>query len=606
MHRVGDEERDEGNLTRALTQVFGDLDPGLLETISTEFESIDVAGGSELFHQGDPGDSLYILLRGRLNVCVADPETGLETVLGEIAPGEAVGEIGLLTGETRSASLWATRDSRLVRIGQEAFDALAEKHTVLLRQLAKVVVGRLQERVSSPKYRPRVSTIAIVPARQKNGTTRFVDQLKTTLERSGSSLHLDSERVDQLVGEQGISMAPRGSAQDTRLGQWLGEEESRWDFLLLEADAEVTEWTRRCLRQADMVLVVGNSADDPVPTGAEAELVRDQNRSRSVRQLLVMLHPASTQAIDGTLRWLEIRNVDEHHHVRVDVTADLERLGRIITGKAIGLVLGGGGARGFAPAGVYRALFERGIPIDWVGGSSIGAVFGAGMAMGWEPGMVEEQARISFVEKNPFGDFTVPFVSLLRGKRIERLARNTFVGNIEDLPIPYFCVSSNLTDADLTIHERGELWRAIRASVSLPGVLPPAVNDRKLAIDGGILNNLPVDIMRGRSVGKVIAVDLSAAKEYDLEYSDVPGPLEIFFSRLPFTRDLQVPSIVTLMMKATVMASDIHSKAVRNEATLLLSPAVERFGLLATADFDEIVDVGYRHARKALKTWQSE
>ncbi len=251
-----------------MTQVFGDLDPGLLETISTEFESIDVAGGSELFHQGDPGDSLYILLRGRLNVCVADPETGLETVLGEIAPGEAVGEIGLLTGETRSASLWATRDSRLVRIGQEAFDALAEKHTVLLRQLAKIVVGRLQERVSSPKYRPRVSTIAIVPARQKNGTTRFVDQLKTTLERSGSSLHLDSERVDQLVGEQGISMAPRGSAQDTRLGQWLGDEESRWDFLLLEADAEVTEWTRRCLRQADMVLVVGNSADDPVPIGA--------------------------------------------------------------------------------------------------------------------------------------------------------------------------------------------------------------------------------------------------------------------------------------------------------------------------------------------------
>ncbi|MBW2294320.1 MAG: patatin-like phospholipase family protein [Deltaproteobacteria bacterium] len=602
------QEADDGtigsdNLHAALKGVFGPLDDTLLAEISDKLEVIDVAGGTALFREGDPGDSLYILLRGRLNVSVFDPETGVEKLLGETAPGEAIGEIGLLTNETRSASLWATRDSRLVRISQTAFDALAEKNPDLLRRLAKVVVSRLRKRTSSYRFSPRVSNIAIIPARAKNRTTRFAEELQSTLSRFGSTLHLNSERLDQLVGVPRVAMAQPGSREDSRLGNWLAEEESRQRFVLLEADAEPSEWTRRCMRQADLILIVGNADDDPIATGAELELIHDVDSVRSVRHVLVLLHSASSQAISGSASWLDARTVDEHHHVRQGMTADLERLARIISGNAVGLVLGGGGARGFAHAGVYRALFERGIPIDWVGGSSIGAVFGAGMAMAWEPGRVEEEARLSFVKQNPFGDYTIPMVSLLRGKRIDRLAQRSFEGDIEDLLIPYFCVSTNLTQASLTIHDRGSLWRAIRASVSLPGVLPPTVKGKHLAIDGGILNNLPIDIMRNRSVGKVIAVDLSVGKEYELDYPEVPGPLQILLSRMPFARKLNVPGIVTLMMKATVMASAVHSKSVRTDATLLLNPPVARFGLLATGDFEEIVEVGYQHAREQLENW---
>ncbi len=374
-------------------------------------------------------------------------------------------------------------------------------------------------------------------------------------------------------------------------------------LILLEADAEATEWTRRCLRQADLILIVGNSADDPSAIAAELELIHEADVVRSVRHVLVLLHPMSTHVISGSARWLDARNVSQHHHVRIGVALDIERLARIISGTAIGLVLGGGGARGFAHVGVYRALCEHEIPIDWVGGSSIGAVFAAGIAMGWDPRKVEEEARHSFVKGNPFGDFTVPLVALLRGRRIDRLAQRSFSGDIEDMLIPYFCVSSDLSAARLTVHERGELWRAIRASVSLPGVLPPAVEAKHLAIDGGILNNLPVDIMLDRSVGKVIAVDLSAGKEYEVDYLEIPSPLQIMLSRLPFTRKLQVPGIVTLMMKATVMASAIHSRSVRSEASLLLNPPVGRFGLLAVSDFEEIVEAGYQHACEKLKDW---
>lgn len=603
MPEPGGETREHADLQAALRQVFGPLDDRLLAEISAKLEIVDVSGGSALFRQGDPGDSLYILLRGRLNVSLLDPETGVEKLLGETAPGEVVGEIGLLTGEARSASLWATRDSRLVRISQQAFDALAENNPDLLRRLAKVVVDRLRKRTSSGRFSPRVSNIAILPAREKNGSARFAQELRTILARIGSTLHVNSERIDQLVGVPGIAGARQGSAEDSRLGHWLAEQENRQRFILLQADPEATQWTRRCLRQADLVLIVGNSAQDPSVIGAELELIQQADRARSVRHVLVLLHPVSVQTLSGSARWLDARSVDEHHHVRIGVPFDLERLARIISGSAIGLVLGGGGARGFAHVGVYRALFERGIPIDWVGGSSIGAVFGAGIAMGWEPKMVEEQARLSFVKQNPFGDFTIPFVSLLRGKRIDRLIQRNFTGDVEDLLIPYFCVSSNLTDASLTVHERGVLWRAIRASISLPGVLPPAIKGKHLAIDGALLNNLPIDVMRNRSVGKVIAVDLSIGKQDELDYQDIPGPLQIMLSRLPFARRLQVPSIVSLMMKATVMASAVHAKSVRTDATLLLTPPVGHFGLLATADFEEIVEAGYRHARERLRDW---
>jgi predicted acylesterase/phospholipase RssA/CRP-like cAMP-binding protein len=601
MQKPDQELLESDALKAALRNVFGPIDDALLAKLSHQLELVDVPGGSALFRHGDPGDSLYVLLRGRLNVSLIDPETGAGKLVGETAPGESVGEIGLLTGEQRSATLWAARDSRLVRIDQAAFDVLAQEHPELLRGLANVVVDLLRKRTSAYRYRPQISNIAIIPARPKNGSAQFSIELKTTLSRIGSTLHVNSECIDDLVGHPGAAMAPAGSDKASRLGNWFANEENRQRFVILEADAEDTEWTRRCLRQADMILIVGNSADDPTPTATETELIQEVKKVRGVRNVMVLLHP--TREISRTSEWITVRNVDQHHHVRIGEQLDIERLGRIIAGTAIGLVLGGGGARGFAHAGVYRALCEHGIPIDWVGGSSMGAVFGAGIAMGWNPQKVEDEARISFVDENPFGDFTFPFVALLRGRRIDRLAQRSFSGDIEDMLIPYFCVSSDLTAACLTVHERGQLWRAIRASVSLPGVLPPAVDKKHLAVDGGILNNLPIDIMRERSVGNVIAVDLSVGKEFELDYHEIPGPLQILRSRLPFGRKIQVPGIVTLMMKATVVASAVHSRAVRKDADFLFNPAVGRFGLLAMSDFEEIVEVGYQHGLERMKDW---
>jgi predicted acylesterase/phospholipase RssA/CRP-like cAMP-binding protein len=595
------ERMDRDGLLEALRTAFGELDDADLAKVASRVETVGVPGGSVLFREGDPGDSIYILLRGRLQVIITDPESGLERILGEIAPGEAVGEIGLLTGEPRTATLWATRDSRLACISQTAFDELAEHNPLLYRQLARIVVGRLRERASVKRFSPEVSNIALVPARPSNGATTLARDLHAELSRFGETLHLRSESLDQLAGLSGASHAEAGSSDDLHLARWLAEQESRQRFIIYEADPTDTEWTKRCLRQADVVLIVADATDDPAPVGGERELLEDEKAKLSVRRILALIQPTHVTKIQGTAEWLAQRNVNEHHHVRQGVHADVARLGRILSGNAVGLVLGGGGARGFAHIGAFRALFEQGVPIDWIGGSSIGAVFAGGIAQGWEPSKVEDTARRSFVKEKLLGDYTIPFVSLLRGKRLDRLAQETFEGDIEDLLIPFFCVSSNLSNGDLAVHERGSLWRSIRASVALPGVLPPAVRGNDLMIDGGILNNLPVDVMRARSVGKVIVVDLSVDKEFTLDYTDIPSPFEILFSKLPFTRNIRVPGIVTLMMKSTVIASRNHTESVRGSADLVFNPPVGHFGILDVGAFDEIMVAGYDHVREQIE-----
>ncbi|MDX1644981.1 MAG: patatin-like phospholipase family protein, partial [Thermoanaerobaculia bacterium] len=167
---------------------------------------------------------------------------------------------------------------------------------------------------------------------------------------------------------------------------------------------------------------------------------------------------------------------------------------------------------------------------------------------------------------------------------------------IEDLWLPFFCVSSNMSNAGLVIYERGPASKAVRASVALPGVFPPAVDGNHLLIDGGVLNNLPVDIMRRRSDGPIVAVDLHVRKEYQLEYAQVPSAWQVLRSRLlPFTKRIPVPGITTIVMKATEIGSIIHASRNREAADLVLNPPVGRFGILDVKAFDEIVRLGYEH-----------
>jgi predicted acylesterase/phospholipase RssA len=342
-----------------------------------------------------------------------------------------------------------------------------------------------------------------------------------------------------------------------------------------------------------------------VDADAEPGVLRDALSARAdaatrIRQILVLRHRSPDADLRGTARWLDEAEVDEHYHVRESRPEDIARVARILAGRGVGLALGGGGARGFAHIGVFRALVERGVAVDWVGGTSIGSVFAACIAMGWTPDEVQERAREAFLVGRPMSGFTLPMVSLLSPKRLERLVSTVFDRDIEDLTLPFFCIATNLTQAKVVVHERGALWRALRSSVALPGVFPPAVEGNDLVIDGGILNNLPADVLGDRPVGKVVAVSLSVHKEYQLEYERIPSPWRILLSRLPFMKRVRVPSIIILMLKATEVASLVHARETRAQADLVLTPPVGRYGILETTAFDDLVRIGYEHTIEQL------
>jgi len=572
--------------------------------VAAELEPVTCRGGDWLFRQGDPADGLYLLVRGRLQVWIDTPESDNSTsrLVAEVSPGETVGEIGMLAGGTRSAGIRAMRDSLLLRMDTAAFDRLALRRPELTRQLAGAIATRLRDRTAGgPPPRRGVRTVALLPLDDGPAARDLAERLSLALARHGPVRMLTARSP----AEAGLSLpSHRGEPITPAVVDWFAAQEDANRFVLYLADCGATPWSDAALRHADLVLLVGDASRAPQRRDWEATLL-DAPRGPVARQALVLRHAGSPLGLLGTGAWLQGRHLDFHLHLRDGAPGDFARLVRILDGSALGLVLGGGAARGFAHLGVYKALTEAGIAVDWVGGSSIGSVMAAAIALDLPPEEAIARARAAFVDGKPFGDMTLPVISLLRGQRMERLIGEYLGGMIEDLPIPFFCLTSSLGSGESRLHDRGSLPAALRASVSIPGVFPPAVVDGQLTIDGGILDNLPVDRMRGRPVGRVIAVDLSGRQTYQVDYAAVPSPWALLAGRyLPFRRRYRVPGFLTVMLKAAEIGTMRTAREAGLRADLLLRPDVNRFSLTDVKPFEAIVAAGYESARSALAALQ--
>ena len=581
------------------------LTPEAAAEVTSELTTVTCRGGEWLFRQDDPADGLYLLVRGRMQVWItsADVESGRPRLLAEIAPGETIGEIGLLAGAPRSAGIRAMRDSLLLRMDTAAFDRLSQRRPELTRQLAGGIAQRLRERTAGarPPRRP-FGPVALVPLDGGEAVPELAGRLARSLGRSGPVRVLTAADVGRVPGLE-LPSRP-GAPVSPALVEWLADQEQSHRHVVFLADPGATPWSDVAVRHADLVLTVGEAGRDPSRRDWEQALL-DPPHGPVARQALLLLHPGHPEKLAGTSAWLESRPVDFHLHVRDGSPPDLERLRRVVDGSALGLVLGGGAARGFAHLGVYKALTEAGIAVDWIGGSSIGSVMGAAIALDLPPEEAIRRARAAFVDGKPFGDMTVPVISLLRGARMERLIGEYLGGMIEDLPLPFFCLTSTLGTGQSRFHDRGSLPAALRASVSLPGVFPPAVIDGQLAIDGGILDNLPVDRMRGRPVGRVLAVDVTARQSYAVDYASVPSPWRFLAGRyLPFARRYRVPGFLSVMLKAAEIGTMAAAREAGQRADLLVRPDVSRFGLTNVKAFEAIVAAGHAAGREALSGWR--
>lgn len=595
-------------MLQAFERLFGTLEPDVLHQLEAQVEWVHLAQGEVLMQQGDPSDALYLVATGLLHITVTDGN-GEQRLVREIRAWDTLGELGLLGNQPRTATVTAARASDVIQLKRQVFEQFVLDHPRALLTLASTMAVRQAPAGGvgpAPQGDTTTSalTIAVIPISERLSSGELQDLLGRRLGELGGTLMLTSSSLDHLHAGAAMTAPGQDDPLEIAVNVWLRDQESRHDTIVFLADPAWTPWTQRCLRHADRILLAAWAQDASSLRPVEEALAA---QNPTARRELLLLHSPETEWASGTQEWLAPRQVATHHHVRVGNREDEQRLARRLTGRGVGLVLGGGGARGLAHVGVLRALEEAGVVVDIVGATSMGAVVGAGYAEYYDAALVAQRAEVFSSVKNIF-DRTLPFTSLMKGAKVIRLFQETYgPHHIEDLWRPFFCVSTNLTRARETIHESGPVWLAVRKSMSIPGVFPPVLQDGDVLVDGGVINNFPVDLMRARlDCGTVIGVNVAPAVDKGMNYKfglSLSGWQILWGRILPWMRKVRAPSLMGTLLRAQEIHSVLQLRANVRTADLMIEPAVTQF---RTGDYDSteaLSAAGYAAAQAGLAGW---
>ena len=603
----------QAQLAHQLTILFPEVSEPARGALLAGVDWVPLRAGEHLVRRGDTADSAYIVVAGRLRV-TDDQRAPLGG--SEVGPGELVGEMALVEGGIRTATLVAVRDTHVARIERAGFlDALRDHPEALLR-IARVALQRSMHTARKPGEQRR--TIALVALHSGVNLPGFADSLVREMGRVDAAGLRTRAQAHEAVGARCLDRGNPDSPGFARLTQWLQEQEARHETLLLQATGEWTSWNDLVLRQADHAVLIADAGADPELTATEARMRealgargRGQNASR-LRQSLVLLHAdagtAEREAPRRSARWLAPRDVDACYHLRRGHAGDLSRLSRILAERPISLVLSGGGARGFAHLGVVRALQEAGVPVDMVAGTSMGAVIATLVALDLDPW--EQAVRAKSVLTPSLLDWTLPLAGLVKaGRMTERADRITGGRDIEDLWLPWFIVSTNLTRSESVAHRRGSITRALRASVAIPGVIPPVAYGDELHVDGGVLDNLPVEPMRRINPrGLVIAVDvaLNEGPRVPEDFGLSVSGWQLLARRLASgRRGPYVPGVGGTLVQSMIAGSSRARDRVIADglADLYLDLHLPRCGMLDFGRPDPLIAAGYESAAPRVRAW---
>jgi predicted acylesterase/phospholipase RssA/CRP-like cAMP-binding protein len=532
--------------TLAGVPLLAGADADALEALAAEAYPRRVLAGDWVIREGDGADDLFVVLRGRLRAVAG--AKGDEQTLRVLGPGAAIGELALLTGSPRSASVQAVRDSTLLQLGRERFVQLMERDGRFAAAVARELAAQLQASggLAAPATRPALFAL------------RRLDP-SVPLAAVGSSLA-------RALATYGPVEVLEADAAGTNAVE-RAEDENAHVLLVDESGSGV--WSDLCARQADRMVLVGTAESPPPPVAApDADLV--------------ILGPSSGDALRALLDAVQPR---AHHRLATTEPTDpgAGRLARRLVGRALGVVLSGGGARGFAHIGALAELEADGIEVDRYGGCSMGSFIAAMAAAGWSPGDIRNRCDEELVRRSPFNDYTIPRVALIRSRKAARMFDRLFGGmTIEELAKPLFTVSADLLSSRLVIHRRGSVIEAVGASMSIPGLVPPLSRSGRLLVDGGVLNNLPIDAMADAAEGPIVAVDV--VRRLEASADDEP-PL---------------PSIMETLSRATVLGSVERAERNRDLALLVITPDAQGIPLRDFRSLDRAIEAGRAATRLAL------
>jgi NTE family protein len=550
----------------ALRSLFEGLDEDSALDVENALEWVDLPAGETLFKEGDAAPDAYVVTAGHLAIVMG---TGASRrTVARICPGEVVGEMALLADAPRSATVVALHDSYLIRLPRRAFDVVMEGAPDARRYLFRVLTSRLQHTSSGDAPAVAAEKIAIIPLGP-------VEPVRETL--------------DWLAHK--VSPTIIGSAC----------QEDRWDHggaivgqkVVYMANNHHSAWARRCIDQADRVIFVASVNSGAVGldvVAAAARLEREMS--------LVLVNPREAALPTGARAWLSHFPHSQILHVREADTRDYERVLRLISRSSVCMVLSGGGARALAHIGAIQALEEEGVPIDAIAGTSMGALIAALSAKGVRANEIRTRMRRHLIENNPINEYTLPFVSLVRGRKLTRMFKEACEeAKVEDLWKTFFCVSADLITGDAVVHRSGPLWRALRASSAIPGLFPPVMDEGQMLVDGSIVDNMPTATMRSLNRGLVIGVDVSSVGT--LAPCDVAIEQKSWLWLLMGGRS-KMPSMAQILMSSGTIGSGSQRGSARAATDFLVEPCLDGVGVLSFSALDKAVEAGYNAMQAAI------
>lgn len=597
--------------------------------------------GEHLIRAGDTvSASLFVLIRGKLlKVSDDNAENGANRssqnqwtpqVLGK---GALVGGAEALSGAPFQYSVLAIRSCTVACIPQQILSFIISKHPSVLTHLSKNVQDRSHWTRGKFGHQQLSKSIAIIPITTSVPLDLFCSILNTNIHQQGQTVKLMSSSI--VSSEFGEKLYGLSTEEVTcSIESWMQTAETESNVVLYQCNwqRQHSLWNQLCIAQADEILFVGNALDSPQLSMAEIEL---ENMIRLLPKTLVLLHINASAGYKpvGTRQWIESRTgITRHIHVRlnpnkllVDINnrhSDMARLSRILCNAAVGLVLGGGGARGVCHLGVLQALKEADIPIDFIGGTSIGAFVAALYASDDQhettESAVEQWAKEMGSLWSYFKDLTLPVTSYFNGQTFSTaLRRRLGMQKIEDFWLGYFCVTTDLTSYRERIHFNGTAWRYVRASMSLANFLPPVCDVDKCReppichylVDGGYVNNLPADVMKhSLHANTVFSVDVSGTWDIDADHVYEDGTLSGLFVLLsslnPFGKRQKVPSMAQISTQLAYVSASRQLESAKKISDLYLRPPVDKYSIFDFTSFGEIRQTGYQYAKEQIQFWK--
>ncbi|MFL5281255.1 MAG: patatin-like phospholipase family protein [Rhodopila sp.] len=557
--RTTDQDKTLAEWAHDLRRAFPRADGKSIETLTAICSLVAVPGGIPLIRQGEPPEAVYIVVTGQFAAYrTADTD---QAEVDRFGAGDVFGDVGFFTGDAQTLTIQALRNSEVLRIAKQDLQAAAARWPGVLLAICSGAVQRLQRVQAAPMKTPRFHTFCFVPADAGIDAAPVVQKIADTLTAFGKVAIVSAEHA-----------ADRTTA-------WFADIEKSSDFVLLQADGGATAWTRFCLRHSDRIVLLAQGDSDPADSPGLGRAATDIPPSTPLYLMLLwqdVVVPARTTS------WLQAVTPSRHYHIRS--ARDIERAGRLIAGRGLGLVLSGGGARALAHIGVIQALTEHDIPIDAVGGTSVGGIVAAVFALEWNLTTTVRGLAMAF-NRRRFSDFAVPRTALYSERPFVRTLGHCFgTITIEDAPIPMFCVSTNLTKGISAVHRTGPFVTWLRATSAVPGICPPIIEQNAVYVDGGVLNNMPTDAMHDLGVAAVIAVDVGASLE---QQARADG-------------ETSLPNMLDLLWRVGTIGSDSAANQVRRGRDVLLKPAVEEIGLFDWNSHEKAIEAGHQAALERL------